>query len=88
MGDVYRARDERLKRDVAIKVLPHELTKDRSFVERFYAEAQAAANVVHPNVVQIYFIGEDAGRHFFAMQFVEGEPLAFVSAPLSLVFAC
>ena len=76
MGDVYQAREERLHRDVAIKVLPAELARDESFVQRFYAEARAAASIVHPNIVQIHFIGEDAGHHFFAMQFVEGETLS------------
>jgi len=76
MGDVYCGYDESLKREVAIKVLPPELARDPDFVRRFHTEATAAAQVAHPNVVPIYFIGEDAGHHFFAMQFVEGESLA------------
>ena len=76
MGDVYQAHDESLNRPVAVKVLPTELARDESFVERFHAEAAAAAKVVHPNIVPVYSIGQDAGHHFFAMQFVEGESLA------------
>jgi hypothetical protein len=76
MGDVYLAHDESLDRPVAVKVLPPELARDESFVERFHAEAAAAAKVVHPNIVPVYSIGQDAGHHFFAMQLVEGESLA------------
>ncbi|MCD4728476.1 MAG: protein kinase, partial [Pirellulales bacterium] len=76
MGDVYRGYDESLERPVAVKVLPSQLARDADFVRRFHAEATAAAGVAHPNVVPIYFIGEDAGHHFFAMQCIEGESLA------------
>ncbi len=76
MGDVYRGYDETLQRDVAIKVLPAQLARDADFVRRFRAEATAAASIAHPNVVPIYFIGEDAGHHFFVMQYVDGESLA------------
>ncbi|HYW80185.1 MAG TPA: serine/threonine-protein kinase, partial [Thermoguttaceae bacterium] len=76
MGDVYRGYDESLDRHVAIKVLPTGLARDADFVERFKAEATAAAKVTHPNVVPVHFIGEDAGHHFFAMQFIEGETLS------------
>ena len=76
MGDVYRGYDESLDRYVAIKVLPAELARDEDFVRRFQAEAAAVAKLPHPNVVPIYFIGEDAGHQFFAMQFIEGESLA------------
>ncbi len=76
MGDVYLGYDESLDRQVAIKVLPAELARDQDFVRRFHAEAAAAAKVAHPNVVPVYFIGEDAGYHFFAMQFIEGESLS------------
>jgi serine/threonine protein kinase len=76
MGDVYQAHDESLDRPVAVKVLPPELARDESFVGRFHAEATAAAKVVHPNIVPVYSIGQDAGHHFFAMQLVEGESLA------------
>src|SRR5262249_25068790 len=61
---------------VALKVLPPELARQPEFVKRFVDEAKAAARLVHPNIVQIYTIGEDAGHHFFAMQYVAGETLA------------
>ena len=76
MGDVYRGYDESLARPVAVKVLPPQLARDGDFVRRFHAEATAAASLSHPNVVPIYTIGEDAGHHFFAMQYVDGESLA------------
>ena len=76
MGDVYRGYDDSLDRSVAIKVLPSQLARDEDFVRRFHAEATAAASIAHPNVVPIYFIGEEEGNHFFVMQCVEGESLA------------
>ncbi len=76
MGDVYRGHDQALGRDVAIKVLPPEMARDEDFVRRFQAEASAAANLSHPNVVPVYFIGEDDGYHFFAMRLIDGEPLS------------
>ncbi len=76
MGDVYRALDEGLDRIVAIKVLPAELARDGEFVRRFRAEATAVAQLSHPNIVPVYCTSEEAGHHYFAMQFVEGESLA------------
>jgi serine/threonine protein kinase len=76
MGDVYRGYDASLDRYVAIKVLAPTLARDEQFVRRFVAEATAAAKLSHPNVVPIHFIGHDAGYHFFAMQFIEGQSLA------------
>ena len=76
MGDVYRGYERKLDRPVAVKVLPADLARQDDFVRRFQAEATAAARLIHPNIIQIYFIGDDAGHHFFAMQFVEGESLA------------
>jgi len=76
MGDVYKAHDASLDRIVAIKVLPPELARNTDFVQRFRAEAMAIAKLMHPNVVQVFACGEDAGRHFFVMQFVDGESLA------------
>lgn len=76
MGDVYRGYDATLEREVAIKVLPLELARDEQFVARFRAEATAAAKIAHPNVVSIFFIGQDGGHHFFVMQLIEGESLA------------
>ena len=80
MGDVYRGYERALDRTVALKVLPADLSSEPEFVRRFYAEASAAARVIHPHVIQIHFIGEDSGRHFFAMQYVEGESLAALLA--------
>jgi eukaryotic-like serine/threonine-protein kinase len=76
MGDVYKALEPRLERFVAIKVLPPELASQRDLVERFRAEATVIAKFTHPNIVQIYSIGEDNGHHYFVMQFVDGESLA------------
>ncbi len=76
MGTVYRAYDRSLDRVVAVKVLSQRLASDQTFVQRFQAEAAAAARLTHPNVVPIYFIGEDAGSHFYAMRLINGESLA------------
>jgi uncharacterized protein (TIGR03067 family) len=76
MGDVYQGYDASLDRYVAIKVLAAPLARDEAFVRRFSAEATAAAKVSHPNVVPIYFIGQDAEHHFFAMQLIDGQSLA------------
>ena len=75
MGAVYEAIQTKLNRQVALKILPKKSTQDRAFLERFYREAQAAAALNHPNIVQVYDIAEDKGYHFFAMEFVEGENL-------------
>src|SRR5579862_4157180 len=78
MAQVYRALDTRLGRHVALKVLFPELSVDRTFVERFRREAQAAANLSHPNIVAVYDWGEDAGSYFIVMEFVDGRPLSAV----------
>ncbi len=75
MGVVYKAHEESLNRFVAIKVLGEHLTEDPAYVERFLREAQSAARLNHPNIVQIYAISEDAGRHFFVMEHVTGQSL-------------
>jgi serine/threonine protein kinase len=75
MGVVYQGWDERLNRSVAVKTLKSELTKEPAFCERFVREARAVASLSHPNVTQIYYIGEEEGRPFFAMEFLEGKPL-------------
>src|SRR6202167_164120 len=85
MAEVYRARDQLLDRPVALKVLFPELSVDRSFVERFRREAQAAANLSHPNIVPVFDWGEDNGTYFIVMEFVDGKPLSAVlreSGPL------
>jgi len=80
MGVVYKAHEESLNRFVALKVLGEHLSQDPSFVARFEREAQSAASLQHPNVVHIFFIGEDKGRHYFAMEFVKGRSLSSVIA--------
>jgi serine/threonine-protein kinase len=86
MAEVYRAHDRLLDRPVALKVLFPELSVDRSFVERFKREAQAAANLSHTNIVPVFDWGEDSGTYFIVMEFVDGRPLSSVlksSGPLS-----
>ena len=75
MGVVYAARDERLQRTVALKTLSS-LGRDENARKRFWREARAAASVNHPNICQIYEIGEDGGELFIAMEMLEGEVLA------------
>jgi tRNA A-37 threonylcarbamoyl transferase component Bud32 len=75
MGVVYRARDERLHRRVAIKVLPPELAFQKEIRERFTREAQTAARLSHPHIVPIHDVGQGAGIVYFVMGLVEGEPL-------------
>ena len=75
MGVVYAARDERLERTVAVKTMSS-LAEDETARKRFWREARAAASVNHPNVCQIYEIGEDAGELFIAMELLEGEALS------------
>ncbi len=72
MGEVYRATQVSLGRTVAVKVLSEKFTTDRSFVERFIAEARAAGKLSHSNVVQVYDVGEEKGRYFISMEYVEG----------------
>src|SRR5438105_4184329 len=74
MGRVYRARQIALDRWVALKVLTHGLDNP-SLIERFYREARSAARLVHPNIVQIYTVGEMNGVPYFAMEYVEGDDL-------------
>jgi hypothetical protein len=76
MGRIYQGYDESLDRHVAIKVLRPDLARDQACVCRFHAEATAVANLSHPNIVPVYYSGEDAGYHFFAMQLVDGESLS------------
>lgn len=90
MAEVYRARDRLLDRPVALKVLFPELSVDRTFVERFRREAQAAANLSHPNIVPVFDWGEDDGTYFIVMEFVDGDPLSAIlrnSGPIEPVRA-
>jgi serine/threonine-protein kinase len=75
MGVVYRARDERLQRRVAIKVLPPELAFQKDIRQRFTREAQTAARLSHPHIVPIHTVGEGEGLVFFIMGYVDGESL-------------
>jgi serine/threonine protein kinase len=75
MGIVYRGWDASLNRTVALKTLRADLARDAGYRERFLREARAAASLSHPNVTQIYTIGEAAGQPFFAMEFLEGKSL-------------
>ena len=76
MGTVFCAADERLGRDVALKLLKEELSSDPRFIERFRREARAAAALSHPNVASVFDYGEDSGRYFIVMELVEGRDLA------------
>ncbi|HEX2064073.1 MAG TPA: Stk1 family PASTA domain-containing Ser/Thr kinase [Acidimicrobiales bacterium] len=78
MAEVYLARDQLLDRPVALKVLFPELSVDRSFVERFRREAQAAANLSHPNVVSVYDWGEEEDTYYIVMEYVDGRPLSSI----------
>ena len=75
MSDVYKARDHILGRFVAIKVLKQEFSEDVNFVVKFRTEAQSAAGLEHPNIVNIYDVGSEAGMHYIVMEYVEGVTL-------------
>ena len=72
MADVYKAKCHKLNRFVAIKVLKSEFSSDNSFVSKFKAEAQSAAGLMHPNIVNVYDVGEERGMYYFVMELVEG----------------
>lgn len=72
MADVYKARDHKLNRFVAIKILKTEYNNDKTFVQKFRGEAQSAAGLSHPNIVNIYDVGEDEGMHYIIMELIEG----------------
>ncbi len=76
MGEVYRAQDTTLKREVAIKVLPEQFTQDTERLARFQREAQVLASLNHPNISAIHSLEHSEGVHFLAMELVEGETLA------------
>ena len=75
MGEVYKAKDLKLGRDVAIKVLREDLASDPERLRRFEQEARAASSLNHPNIVTIHDIGEHEGTRYIAMEYVEGKTL-------------
>src|SRR5215471_5884067 len=75
MGEVYRARDSRLHREVAIKVLPAALSADADRLNRFELEARAAAALNHPNILAVYDIGTERGAPFIVSELLEGRTL-------------
>ena len=75
MADVYRARDKLLDRPVAVKILHEQFQSDREFIDKFHREAQAAARLSHPNIVNIYDVGVEANEHYIVMEYVPGSTL-------------
>jgi serine/threonine protein kinase len=86
MGEVYKARDTRLDRAVAIKVLPPHVAADSAFRQRFEREAKTVSSLDHPHICALYDVGQDRGTDFLVMQYLEGETLAdrLTKGPLAL----
>ena len=75
MANVYLAHDTILDRDVAVKILRGDLAGDEKFVKKFQREAISASSLNHPNIVELYDVGEDNGEYFIVMEYVEGKTL-------------
>jgi eukaryotic-like serine/threonine-protein kinase len=80
MGEVYRARDTRLDRTVAIKILPTHLSADPEFKQRFEREARTVSSLNHPHICQLFDVGSQDGTEFLVMEFLDGESLRTVCA--------
>src|SRR5262249_33143818 len=78
MGEVYRARDPRLGRDIALKILPAEFSANRDSLKRFEQEARSASALNHPNIITIYDVGTDESMSYLSMELVEGKSLRAV----------
>src|SRR5215469_310080 len=89
MGEVYRARDLKLKREVAIKILPEEFSRDADRVNRFQREAEVLASLNHPNIANIFDLEEQGGSRYIVLELVEGETLAdrIVRGPIPIAEA-
>jgi serine/threonine protein kinase/tetratricopeptide (TPR) repeat protein len=87
MGEVYRARDTKLGRDVALKILPDDMARDENRRKRFEREARAIAQLKHPNIVTIFSVEEADGVHFMTMELIEGRTLADVISKEGLPLA-
>ena len=73
MADVYKAKDHKLNRFVAVKVLKPEFREDTTFIRKFRSEAQAAAGLTHPNIVNVFDVGDDGGVYYIVMELIERE---------------
>jgi serine/threonine protein kinase len=89
MGEVYRAHDSKLKREVAIKILPDEFSRDADRRSRFQREAEVLASLNHPNIAAIYDLQEASGLRYLVLELVEGDTLAdrIAHGPLALQVA-
>ena len=86
MANVYLAKDIILDRNVAIKVLRGDLATDEKFVRRFQREALSASSLTHPNIVEIYDVGEDEGNFYIVMEYIEGKTLKQLIKKLDYIF--